>query len=74
MFPSKVHDSHDVIPEGRIRVVFNIPCEPQLETLIQNQHVSASAFLLKALTVYQIGFAMVNIFKGCFHIIYLPFV
>ncbi|RMC02142.1 hypothetical protein DUI87_21308 [Hirundo rustica rustica] len=34
----EVHDSHDVIPEGRIRVVFNIPCEPQLETLIQNQH------------------------------------
>ncbi|XP_039413261.1 5'-3' exoribonuclease 1 isoform X1 [Corvus cornix cornix] len=34
----EVHDSHDVIPEGRIRVVFNIPCEPQLDTLIQNQH------------------------------------
>uniref|UniRef100_A0A8U8C623 5'-3' exoribonuclease 1 n=1 Tax=Geospiza parvula TaxID=87175 RepID=A0A8U8C623_GEOPR len=36
----EVHDSHDVIPEGRIRVVFNIPCEPQLDTLIQNQHVN----------------------------------
>uniref|UniRef100_A0A8C0UZ62 5'-3' exoribonuclease 1 n=1 Tax=Cyanistes caeruleus TaxID=156563 RepID=A0A8C0UZ62_CYACU len=34
----EVHDSHDVIPEGRIRVVFNIPCEPHLDTLIQNQH------------------------------------
>ncbi|KAF2979207.1 hypothetical protein EK904_004232, partial [Melospiza melodia maxima] len=34
----EVLDSHDVIPEGRIRVVFNIPCEPQLDTLIQNQH------------------------------------
>uniref|UniRef100_A0A8C5J368 5'-3' exoribonuclease 1 n=1 Tax=Junco hyemalis TaxID=40217 RepID=A0A8C5J368_JUNHY len=34
----EVLDSQDVIPEGRIRVVFNIPCEPQLDTLIQNQH------------------------------------
>ncbi|KAJ7395556.1 hypothetical protein BTVI_154292 [Pitangus sulphuratus] len=34
----EVQDSHDVIREGRIRVVFNIPCEPQLDTLIQNQH------------------------------------
>uniref|UniRef100_A0A8C3V057 5'-3' exoribonuclease 1 n=1 Tax=Catharus ustulatus TaxID=91951 RepID=A0A8C3V057_CATUS len=34
----EVQDSHDVISEGRIRVVFNIPCEPQLDTLIQNQH------------------------------------
>uniref|UniRef100_A0A8B9C2A9 5'-3' exoribonuclease 1 n=1 Tax=Anser brachyrhynchus TaxID=132585 RepID=A0A8B9C2A9_9AVES len=34
----EVQDSRDVIPEGRIRVVFNIPCEPQLDPLIQNQH------------------------------------
>ncbi|XP_062494995.1 5'-3' exoribonuclease 1 isoform X8 [Pezoporus occidentalis] len=34
----EVQDSHDVITEGRIRVVFNIPCEPQLDPLIQNQH------------------------------------
>uniref|UniRef100_A0A8D0GYH6 Uncharacterized protein n=1 Tax=Sphenodon punctatus TaxID=8508 RepID=A0A8D0GYH6_SPHPU len=34
----EVQDSCDVIAEGRIRVVFNIPCEPQLDTLIQNQH------------------------------------
>lgn len=34
----EVQDSRDVIPEGRIRVVFSIPCEPFLEPLIQNQH------------------------------------
>uniref|UniRef100_A0A8D0F2D6 5'-3' exoribonuclease 1 n=1 Tax=Strix occidentalis caurina TaxID=311401 RepID=A0A8D0F2D6_STROC len=34
----EVQDSRDVITEGRIRVVFNIPCEPQLDPLIQNQH------------------------------------
>uniref|UniRef100_A0A673CI04 5'-3' exoribonuclease 1 n=1 Tax=Sphaeramia orbicularis TaxID=375764 RepID=A0A673CI04_9TELE len=28
----------DVIKEGRVRVVFNVPHEPQLEPLIQNQH------------------------------------
>lgn len=48
MFLSKVQDSRDVIPEGRIRVVFNIPCEPQLDPLIQNQHVSTSGFVVKA--------------------------
>ncbi|XP_066475820.1 5'-3' exoribonuclease 1 isoform X2 [Tiliqua scincoides] len=34
----EVQDSRDVISDGRIRVVFNIPCEPQLDALIQNQH------------------------------------
>ncbi|NXW02504.1 XRN1 exoribonuclease, partial [Fregetta grallaria] len=34
----EVQVSRDVITEGRIRVVFNIPCEPQLDPLIQNQH------------------------------------
>ncbi|MEQ2168261.1 hypothetical protein GOODEAATRI_012499 [Goodea atripinnis] len=34
-----VQDSQDVIKDGRIRVVFNVPHEPQLEHLIQNQHV-----------------------------------
>ncbi|OBS57985.1 hypothetical protein A6R68_10886, partial [Neotoma lepida] len=34
----EVQDSSDVIPEGRIRVVFSIPCEPNLDALIQNQH------------------------------------
>lgn len=34
-----MQDSSDVIKEGRVRVVFNIPQEPQLEMLIQNQHV-----------------------------------
>lgn len=74
MFLSKVQDSRDVITEGRIRVVFNIPCEPQLDPLIQNQHVSASDFLVKVQTMCQMYFAMVNVFKGCFHIIHLPFV
>uniref|UniRef100_A0A8C0GNK2 5'-3' exoribonuclease 1 n=1 Tax=Chelonoidis abingdonii TaxID=106734 RepID=A0A8C0GNK2_CHEAB len=37
-FAHVVQDSCDVITEGRIRVVFNIPCEPQLDSLIQNQH------------------------------------
>ncbi|ELK34946.1 5'-3' exoribonuclease 1 [Myotis davidii] len=34
----EVQDSRDVITEGRIRVVFSIPCEPNLDALIQNQH------------------------------------
>ncbi|KAF6122660.1 5'-3' exoribonuclease 1 [Phyllostomus discolor] len=34
----EVQDSGDVITEGRIRVVFSIPCEPSLDALIQNQH------------------------------------
>lgn len=38
--PSKqVQDSSDVTKDGRVRVVFNLPHEPQLELLIQNQHV-----------------------------------
>lgn len=41
----KVQDSSDVINEGRVRVVFTIPCEPQLDALIQNQHVSALCLL-----------------------------
>ncbi|KAM9845283.1 5'-3' exoribonuclease 1 [Aulostomus maculatus] len=34
----EVQDSSDVIKDGRVRVVFSIPHEPQLEALIQNQH------------------------------------
>uniref|UniRef100_UPI003AAF0FFD 5'-3' exoribonuclease 1 n=1 Tax=Centroberyx gerrardi TaxID=166262 RepID=UPI003AAF0FFD len=34
----EVQESSDVIKEGRVRVVFNVPYEPQLEALIQNQH------------------------------------
>uniref|UniRef100_A0A8C3AVK3 5'-3' exoribonuclease 1 n=1 Tax=Cyclopterus lumpus TaxID=8103 RepID=A0A8C3AVK3_CYCLU len=34
----EVQDSSDVIKDGRVRVVFNVPHEPQLELLIQNQH------------------------------------
>ncbi|XP_063772070.1 5'-3' exoribonuclease 1 isoform X2 [Pseudophryne corroboree] len=34
----EVQDSSDVLNENRIRVLFNIPCEPQLDALIQNQH------------------------------------
>ncbi|XP_038574782.1 LOW QUALITY PROTEIN: 5'-3' exoribonuclease 1 [Micropterus salmoides] len=34
----EVQDSSDVIKDGRVRVVFSVPQEPQLETLIQNQH------------------------------------
>ncbi|MEE6500650.1 hypothetical protein FKM82_003869 [Ascaphus truei] len=34
----EVQDSSDVLDENRIRVVFSIPCEPQLDALIQNQH------------------------------------
>ncbi|XP_056248089.1 5'-3' exoribonuclease 1 [Seriola aureovittata] len=34
----EVQDSSDVIKDGRVRVVFNVPHEPQLEALIQNQH------------------------------------
>uniref|UniRef100_A0A674DK66 5'-3' exoribonuclease 1 n=1 Tax=Salmo trutta TaxID=8032 RepID=A0A674DK66_SALTR len=31
-------ESSDVIKEGRVRVVFSVPCEPPMESLIQNQH------------------------------------
>ncbi|XP_018595311.1 5'-3' exoribonuclease 1 isoform X3 [Scleropages formosus] len=34
----EVQESGDVIGEGRVRVVFTMPCEPQLDALIQNQH------------------------------------
>ncbi|XP_029930281.1 5'-3' exoribonuclease 1 [Myripristis murdjan] len=34
----EVQESNDVIKEGRVRVVFSVPYEPQLEALIQNQH------------------------------------
>uniref|UniRef100_A0A3P8X5A2 5'-3' exoribonuclease 1 n=1 Tax=Cynoglossus semilaevis TaxID=244447 RepID=A0A3P8X5A2_CYNSE len=34
----EVQDSSDVIKDGRVRVVFGVPPEPQLESLIQNQH------------------------------------
>lgn len=34
----EVQDSSDVIKDGRVRVIFNLPHEPQLETLIHNQH------------------------------------
>ncbi|XP_031730408.1 5'-3' exoribonuclease 1-like isoform X2 [Anarrhichthys ocellatus] len=34
----EVQDSSDVIKDGRVRVVFNVPHEPQLEPLIHNQH------------------------------------
>lgn len=41
-----MQDSSDVLGEGRVRVVFTVPCEPHLDALIQNQHVSP------AFTVY----------------------
>ncbi|XP_078061767.1 5'-3' exoribonuclease 1 isoform X5 [Mustelus asterias] len=34
----EVQDSSDVVGDGRIRVVFIVPCEPQLDGIIQNQH------------------------------------
>ncbi|XP_035277736.1 5'-3' exoribonuclease 1 isoform X2 [Anguilla anguilla] len=34
----EVQESADVISEGRVRVVFTVPCEPQLDALMQNQH------------------------------------
>ncbi|XP_029470943.1 5'-3' exoribonuclease 1 isoform X2 [Rhinatrema bivittatum] len=34
----EVQDSSDVLSECRIRVLFHIPYEPQLDALIQNQH------------------------------------
>ncbi|XP_053529543.1 5'-3' exoribonuclease 1 [Ictalurus punctatus] len=34
----EVQDSSDVLVEGRVRVVFTVPCEPHLDALIQNQH------------------------------------
>uniref|UniRef100_A0A674DJ02 5'-3' exoribonuclease 1 n=1 Tax=Salmo trutta TaxID=8032 RepID=A0A674DJ02_SALTR len=34
----EVGTTFDVIKEGRVRVVFSVPCEPPMESLIQNQH------------------------------------
>ncbi|XP_066564955.1 5'-3' exoribonuclease 1 isoform X2 [Amia ocellicauda] len=34
----EVQESSDVINEGRIRVLFTVPCEPPLDALITNQH------------------------------------
>ncbi|RVE61693.1 hypothetical protein OJAV_G00172970 [Oryzias javanicus] len=34
----EVQDSQDVLKDGRIRVVFSVPHEPQLDHLIHNQH------------------------------------
>uniref|UniRef100_A0A8C7MTG9 5'-3' exoribonuclease 1 n=1 Tax=Oncorhynchus kisutch TaxID=8019 RepID=A0A8C7MTG9_ONCKI len=34
----EVQESSDVIKEGRVWVVFTVPCEPPMEALIQNQH------------------------------------
>ncbi|XP_075058040.1 5'-3' exoribonuclease 1 isoform X2 [Mixophyes fleayi] len=34
----EVQDSSDILSENRIRILFNIPCEPELDALIQNQH------------------------------------
>ncbi|KAG7320040.1 hypothetical protein KOW79_017183 [Hemibagrus wyckioides] len=34
----QVQDFSDVISEGRVRVIFTVPCEPHLDALIQNQH------------------------------------
>lgn len=39
-FAQQVQDSQDVLKDGRIRVVFSVPHEPQMDHLIQNQHVS----------------------------------
>lgn len=43
VYVNQVQDSSDVIKDGRVRVVFGVPPEPQLESLIQNQHVRNSA-------------------------------
>uniref|UniRef100_A0A4W3HGU5 5'-3' exoribonuclease 1 n=1 Tax=Callorhinchus milii TaxID=7868 RepID=A0A4W3HGU5_CALMI len=48
----EVQDSSDVIKDGRIRVVFNVPCEPQLDGIIQNQH--------KYTTKYNPGYVLAN--------------
>ncbi|XP_066455607.1 5'-3' exoribonuclease 1 isoform X2 [Eleutherodactylus coqui] len=34
----EVQDSSDVLSENRVRVLFSITCEPELDALIQNQH------------------------------------
>ncbi|CAM9801963.1 unnamed protein product [Lampetra planeri] len=34
----EILDSSDIIPEGRIRVMFTVPYEPNLQPVIQNQH------------------------------------
>lgn len=53
----QVQDSSDVIKDGRVRVVFSVPHEPQLDTLIQNQHVSQTVAL--ALQCFSLHFQKV---------------
>lgn len=51
---AQVQDSSDVISEGRVRVVFSVPCEPQLDALIQNQHVSLESVKITHSPLYSL--------------------
>lgn len=51
---AQVQDSSDVISEGRVRVVFSVPCEPQLDALIQNQHVSLESVRITHSPLYSV--------------------
>uniref|UniRef100_A0A7N6BE64 5'-3' exoribonuclease 1 n=1 Tax=Anabas testudineus TaxID=64144 RepID=A0A7N6BE64_ANATE len=62
----EVQDSSDVIKEGRVRVVFNVPHEPQLEPLIQNQHKYCVKYLPGYVLASRLGITsyLVSRFSG----------
>uniref|UniRef100_A0A674P3Q4 5'-3' exoribonuclease 1 n=1 Tax=Takifugu rubripes TaxID=31033 RepID=A0A674P3Q4_TAKRU len=63
----EVQDSSDVIKEGRVRVVFSIPQEPQLEMLIQNQHKYCVRYSPGYVLASRLGISsnLVSRFSGC---------
>uniref|UniRef100_A0A8C3GB14 5'-3' exoribonuclease 1 n=1 Tax=Cyclopterus lumpus TaxID=8103 RepID=A0A8C3GB14_CYCLU len=75
----RVQDSSDVIKDGRVRVVFNVPHEPQLELLIQNQHKYcvkySPGYILASrlgITSYLVSRFSGSIFIAGMHGIHLP--
>uniref|UniRef100_A0A8C3AX42 5'-3' exoribonuclease 1 n=1 Tax=Cyclopterus lumpus TaxID=8103 RepID=A0A8C3AX42_CYCLU len=75
----EVQDSSDVIKDGRVRVVFNVPHEPQLELLIQNQHKYcvkySPGYILASrlgITSYLVSRFSGSIFIAGMHGIHLP--
>ncbi|KAI4897691.1 hypothetical protein NFI96_015716 [Prochilodus magdalenae] len=66
----EVQDSSDVISEGRVRVVFTVPCEPQLDALIQNQHKYSVKYSPGYVLASRIGITsyLVSRFSGCIFI------
>ncbi|XP_062844224.1 5'-3' exoribonuclease 1 [Trichomycterus rosablanca] len=66
----EVQDSSDVIGEGRVRVVFTVPCEPHLDALIQNQHKYSVKYSPGYVLASRLGITsyLVSRFSGCIFI------